>query len=224
MNAPKGYRFFHVVAMLSVATLLISNTIAVKIFSIGDFSFPAGIIVFPIDYILGDILTEIYGYERNRSVIWVGFVALSIMVICYVTAVKLPPVPFWHDQAAFQKLFNQTPRIALASFLAYLLGSFSNSYVLSKMKILTKGKYLWTRTIGSTIVAEAFDSFVFNFVAFAGIFGLSDLFVVALSGFVFKVLFETLATPFTYLIVNKLKKAENEDKFDYNANYNPIKF
>jgi uncharacterized integral membrane protein (TIGR00697 family) len=224
MQTPKGYRLFHVVAMLSVATLLISNTIAVKLFSIGNFTFPAGDIVFPIDYIIGDVLTEVYGYERTRSVIWTGFIALLLMVVCYVIAVQLVPVGFWHDQAAFAKLFDQTPRIALGSFAGFLCGSFSNSFVLSKMKIWTKGKFLWSRTIGSTIVAEALDSIIFNAIAFYGLFQLSNLFSVMYSGFIFKVAFEIIATPLTYFVVNKLKRIESEDKFDFDANYNPLKF
>ena len=223
MDKPKGYRLFHIVAILSVSTLLISNTIAVKLFHFGNFVFPAGIIVFPVAYILNDVLTEVYGYEKTRSVIWTGFLALAIMVLCYSLAVILSPASFWQDQAAFEKLFKQTPRIAMASILGYLVGSFSNSIILSKMKIITKGKYLWTRTIGSTIVGEGFDSFVFNFVAFAGIFATSDLITVAFSGFVFKVAFEAIATPITYLVIGWLKKAENEDKYDVNVNYNPIK-
>lgn len=224
MEKPKGYRLFHAVAIMSVATLLISNTIAVKLFSIGSYSFPAGIIVFPVAYILNDVLTEVYGYEKTRSVIWIGFIALGLMVLCYTIATYLTPASFWKDQESFERLFKQTPRIALASLLGYLVGSFSNSFVLSRMKVLTKGKRLWTRTIGSTIIGEGADSFVFNFVAFAGIFATSDLLTVVISGFLFKVIFEIIATPLTYLIIGWLKRVENEDKFDVDVNYNPIKF
>ena len=181
------------------------------------------IIVFPIAYILNDVLTEVYGYEKTRSVIWFGFVALALMVICYTTANYLTPASFWKEQAAFYTLFKQTPRIAIASFSGYLVGSFGNSIVMSRMKIWTKGKYLWTRTIGSTIVGETLDSFVFNFIAFIGMFAMNDLFIVALSGCIFKILFETIATPLTYIVVAWLKRVEHEDKYDYGVNYNPMK-
>ncbi len=223
MEKPKGYRLFHCVAMLFVASLLIANTIAVKVVMLGGFILPAGIIIFPLSYILNDCLTEVYGYEKTRSVIWWAFICLAVMAISYYVAVLLSPAPFWKEQESFQKLFGFVPRIVIASFIAFLIGSFLNSIVLSKIKIKTKGKFLWIRTIGSTIVGEGADSLIFNFIAFIGIFPLADVFTIALSGFLLKTLYEIFATPFTYFVVAKLKKIENEDKFDVGVNYNPFK-
>lgn len=223
MIKPVGYRLFHAVGMLSVALLIVSNTVAVKVVEIWGFVLPAGIICFPLAYIFNDVLTEVYGYEKTRSVIWWGFFALALTSIIYYVATILTPAPFWKDQESFAKLFGFVPRIAIASFLAYLVGSFLNSYVMSYMKIKTKGKHLWSRTIGSTIVGEGADSIVFNFVAFYGIFDFSNLIKIAISGFILKTLYEILATPLTYFVVNKLKKIENEDKFDHGISYNPFK-
>lgn len=223
MNKPVGYRLYHAIGMLSVALLIISNTVAVKVVEIWGFVLPAGIICFPLAYIFNDVLTEVYGYEKTRSIIWWGFLALALTSIIYYVATILTPAPFWKEQESFAKLFGFVPRIAIASFLAYLVGSFLNSYVMSYMKIKTKGKYLWTRTIGSTIVGEGADSIVFNFVAFYGIFDLNNLLKIVISGFILKTLYEIIATPITYFVVNKLKKIESEDKFDHGISYNPFK-
>lgn len=224
MSTPNGYRYFHGVSMLFVATLIIGNTLAVKIIQFGNFTLPAGIICFPIAYIVNDCLTEVYGYEKTRSVIWWGFFCLALMSLFYYCATLLTPAPFWKEQVAFGKLFGFAPRIAFASFIAFLIGSFLNSYVLSIMKIKTKGKYLWTRTIGSTIVGESADSIIFNFIAFIGVFGFSDLVKIAFSGFVLKTLYEIVMTPLTYFFVGWLKRKEQENKFDIEADYNPFKY
>ena len=223
MTRPQGYRYFHAVAMLSVASLLIGNTLAMKIIQIGSFTLPAGILCFPIVYIVNDCLTEVYGYEKTRSVIWWGFICLAFMSFFYYCATLLHPAPFWTEQAAFERLFSFAPRIGFASFIAFLIGSFLNSYVLSRMKIKTKGKHLWARTIGSTIVGEGADSLVFNCIAFIGVFGFSDVMQIALSGFILKTLYEVVMTPFTYIAVGWLKRKEEEDKYDVGANYNPFK-
>lgn len=223
MISPQGYRLFHAVSMLFVASLLIGNTLAVKIIQFGGFTLPAGILCFPIAYIVNDCLTEVYGYEKTRSVIWWGFVCLALMSFFYYCATLLTPAPFWTEQEAFGKLFGFAPRIGFASFVAFLIGSFLNSFVLSKMKIKTKGKHLWTRTIGSTIIGEGADSIIFNLVAFLGVFAFTDVLVIALSGFVLKTLYEIVMTPFTYLAINWLKRKENEDKYDLGADYNPFK-
>jgi hypothetical protein len=219
---PKGYRYFHIVSMLFVASLLVGNTVAAKIITFLGFSIPAGILCFPIAYIVNDVLTEVYGYRKAKSVIWWGFICLAFMTLVYYLSTIITPAPFWKDQLAYEKIFSIVPRIALGSLIAFLVGSFLNSIVLSKMKILTNGKYLWTRTIGSTIIGEGADSIIFNLVAFAGIFGVRDLVVIMVSGFLLKTLYETIATPLTYLVVGYLKKAEQEDRYDIGENYNPF--
>jgi uncharacterized integral membrane protein (TIGR00697 family) len=222
-NNPQGFRYFHVVAMVFLASLLIADTLAVKIIQVGSFTLPAGILCFPIAYIINDCLTEVYGYAKTRTVIWWGFFCLALMSLLYYLATIIPPAPFWTEQPAFEKLFGLVPRIALASFIAYLVGSFLNSYVMSIMKMKTKGKYLWTRTIGSTIVGEGADSLVFNLVAFYGVFGFGEVMFIAFSGFVLKTLYEVVMTPFTYIAIGWLKRKENEDKYDIGVDYNPFK-
>lgn len=223
MSKPAGYRFFHGIAMVFVASLMISNTIAVKIIEVGGFILPAGIICFPIAYIFGDVITEIYGYERNRSIIWWGFGCLALMSILYYIATLLPSAVFWKDQLAFEKLFGFIPRITIASFIAYLLGSFLNAFVMSVMKVKMKGKHLWVRTISSTILGEGVDSLIFNFLAFYGVFELNNILYIAFSGFLLKTFYEIVATPATYLIVRKLKQLEKEDKYDIGISYTPFK-
>lgn len=222
-KSPVGYRLFHVVAMVFVAMLMISNTIAVKIIEVGPFTLPAGILCFPLAYIINDCAVEVYGYERVRSIIWWGFGCLLIMAILYFTATIIPSPDFWKNQSAFEKLFGFVPRIVIASFIAYLFGSFLNAYVMSAMKVKMKGKHLWMRTISSTILGEGVDSFVFNFIAFFGVFELNNLLYIAFSGFVLKTIFEIVFTPATYLLVGKLKKYENEDKYDFGISYTPFK-
>lgn len=219
---PHGYRLFHGIAMLFAASLLVSNTVAVKVIEVWGFVLPAGIICFPVAYIINDCLTEVYGYEKTRSAIWFGFGCLGFMSIVYYLAMLLPPAAFWQDQEAFSKLFGLTPRIAAASFIAYLVGSFLNSVVMSRMKVATKGRFLWTRTIGSTIVGEGADSFVFNIVAFSGVFPFDRVLFIALSGFVLKTAYEVLATPLTYAAVRWLKRVESEDKYDHDIRYTPF--
>lgn len=223
MNRPEGYRLLDVVAMGFVAMLLIANTIAVKVVQIGEFVLPAGIICFPVAYIFGDVLTEVYGYEKTRRIIWIGFACLGIMSLFYYIATILSPASFWEDQAAFERLFGFAPRIAAASFAAYLVGSFLNAFVMSRMKVWTGGRHLWMRTIGSTIVGEGIDSVVFNVAAFAGVFQLHQVFYIALSGFVLKTLYEIAATPVTYVLVGQLKRIEGVDQYDRGISYNPFR-
>jgi len=215
-------RLFPVVGMIFVAFLLISNTIAVKIVEIWGFFLPAGILCFPVTYIFGDILTEVYGFRRSRLVIWTGFLCLLFMSLFYWGSTLLTPAPFWEAQESYARFFRLSPRIALASFIAYLVGEFSNSIVLSRMKILFRGRHLWMRTIGSTIVGEGIDSVIFNFSAFAGVFHLREVAYIALSGYVLKVAYEIVATPLTYAAVSFLKKFEGVDHYDHGIRYNPI--
>ena len=229
----KSYRYFSLVTAIFVTVLVISNIIAVKLISIGGLILPAAVILFPISYIFGDILTEVYGYANARKVIWTGFLCNLLAVIAIWVAGILPSAPIWSAgsfstpataQQAYAAILGFTPRLLGASFIAYLVGEFLNSFVLAKLKIKTAGKFLWVRTIGSTIVGEGADSAIFISIAFWAILPTNALLTTILSQWLFKVAYETLATPFTYLIVNFLKKKENEDYFDRGTNFNPVSF
>jgi uncharacterized integral membrane protein (TIGR00697 family) len=208
--------------------LIVSNIIAIKIadFSrvsgpIDDFFLPAAVIVFPVSYILGDILTEVYGYRVARRVIWSAFLANALAVGAIVAAEQLPSAPFWQDQQAYESILGQTWRIVAASFSAFLVGEFSNAMVLSRMKLLTSGRLLWTRTIGSTIVGQGVDSAIFITIAFAGREGV-PLWGLIWRQWLFKVGYEALATPLTYVVVNGLKRLEGIDTFDHGVELNPL--
>lgn len=216
---PVGYRYFHIVAMIFVASLLIANTVAVKIITFAGFTLPAGIIVFPVAYIFGDVLTEIYGFRRTRSVIWCGFGCLAGMAFLYWIATILPAAPFWTDSEPFARMLGFVPRIVFASFIAYLVGEFLNSFVLSRLKVKTEGKHFWMRALASTAIGEGADSIVFNTVAFAFVFPWKVLGVIMLSGWVLKCLYEVIALPITYAIVGWLKRAEGIDTFDRDVTY-----
>lgn len=214
-----NYKLFHGLAMVYVTMLLVSNTVAVKLIAFKGFVLPAGIICFPIAYIFGDVLTEVYGYEKTKSVIWWGFACLALMSLVYYLAVIITPASFWDKQDAFSQLFGFVPRIAISSFVAYLVGSFLNAIIMSFLKVKTDGRYLWLRTISSTIVGEGVDSVIFNLSAFLFIFPLSDVLHIAFSGFVLKTLYEIIATPITYIVVAKIKKIEHEDVYDKGVSY-----
>lgn len=222
MDYPIGYRYFHVVAMVFVTSLLIANTLAVKVVTIFGFTLPAGIIVFPIAYIFGDVLTEVYGYKRTRSIIWWGFFCLGLMAFFFWAGTLLPPAAFWKDQEAFVRLFGFVPRIAISSLFAYLIGEFLNSAVLSKLKVKTEGRHFWLRAILSTIVGQGADSLVFNFAAFYGVFPTNEVFFIAFSGWVLKSLYEVVVLPLTYVIAGRLKRAEGIDTFDRGISYSPF--
>lgn len=219
----KTFKYYDIVGMAFVAVLLVSTIAAQKLFAFGSFTLTAGIIVFPFSYIFGDILTEVYGYAKARRVVWVGFLANIFLAVVCVIATALPPAPGWPFQEQFATVLTFVPRIVAASLLAYLVGEFVNSYVMAKMKIWTSGRHLWARTIGSTAVGQAVDTLVFVIVAFAGVLPLSVMIATMISGYLFKVAYEVLATPLTYLIVNKLKKAEGVDHFDIGTNFTPFK-
>lgn len=219
----KQFRYYEFVMAAFVTVLLCSNLIgASKIASLGDFSFGAGVLFFPISYIFGDVLTEVYGYARARRVVWAGFGAMIFASFMSWIVLALPPAQGWEHQAAFETVFAATPRIVVGSLIAFFCGEFCNSYVLAKMKVATGGKFLWMRTIGSTIVGEGVDSLLFYPIAFYGIWP-NDLVVkVMFSNYLIKVGWEAVITPFTYLIVNALKKAEHEDHFDRHTDFNPF--
>ena len=209
-------------AALFVTCLLTANTMAAKLVTVGGVVLSAAIVIFPVSYIVGDVLTEVWGYGAARRVIWLGFGCNTLMVAAIWVGGELPAAPFWKGQAAYSEILGQTPRILLASFVAYLVGEFANSFVLAKLKILTHGRWLWTRTIGSTIVGEGVDSLLFYPLAFLGSWAASDVVQVMITNYVLKVAWEVAATPFTYRIVNFLKRAENEDYYDRNTNFNPF--
>jgi uncharacterized integral membrane protein (TIGR00697 family) len=218
-----GYRYFDLIMALFVAVLLISNVASSKILKLGPFTFDGGTILFPISYIFGDILTEVYGYRRSRRVIWVGFACAGLMAGVFALVGALPPAEGWENQAAYQAILGTTPRIVLGSLIAYFAGEFSNSYTLAKMKILTQGRWLWTRTIGSTLVGEGVDTVLFVTIAFAGTLPWSLFISIITSNYIFKVGLEAAMTPATYRITNFLKQAENQDVYDTDTDFNPFK-
>jgi queuosine precursor transporter len=215
-------KYFLYIAILFVAVLMISNTTASKIIELGPFVVSGAIFVFPISYIFGDVLTEVYGYKASRKIIWSGFAALIFMSFWYWFIQILPPAPFWPNQVAFETILGSVPRITLASITAYFLGEFSNSFVLSRMKVWMNGKHLWMRTIGSTIVGEGVDSLVFVTIAFGGTMPLGAMFTIIGSIYLLKVLYEIIATPLTYAVVKKIKRVEGIDVYDKDINYNPF--
>ncbi len=228
--AQRQYRYYDLVMAAFVTVLICSNLIGpAKIAQLdlpvlGVVTFGAGVLFFPISYVFGDVLTEVYGYDRARKVIWAGFAGLIFASVMATIVVALPPAPFWHHQAAYEVAFGSAWRIVLASMVAYFCGEFVNSFVLAKMKILTRGRWLWTRTIGSTIAGEAVDSALFYPLAFygTGIIPNDKLPLVMVAQFVTKVAVEVLFTPLTYKIVNALKRAEQEDYYDRRTNFNPF--
>jgi uncharacterized integral membrane protein (TIGR00697 family) len=221
-NTPRLYRWIDLVTAAFVAVLLISNVASTKIVQLGPFSFDGGTILFPLAYIFGDVLTEVYGYKRSRRVIWTGFVWILAAALIFAIVDILPPAQGWTMQDSFHNILGQTPRIVAASLIAYFAGEFSNSFVLARLKLITNGRWLWLRTIGSTLVGEAVDTVLFLIIAFAGVLPSYLLWAVILSNYVFKVGVETLFTPLTYRLVNWLKKAEQEDVFDRGTNFNPF--
>lgn len=230
MTSQHNYRYYEFVMAAFVTVLICANLIGpAKIAQLdlpllGVVTFGAGVLFFPISYVFGDILTEVYGYARARRVIWAGFAGLGFASFMATVVVALPPAPFWTHQAAYEVAFGNAPRIVAASMIAYFCGEFVNSYVLAKMKIATRGRWLWTRTIGSTIAGEAVDSALFYPLAFygAGIIPDDKLPMVMAAQFVAKVGVEVLLTPVTYRIVNFLKRAEQVDHYDRDTDFSPF--
>jgi uncharacterized integral membrane protein (TIGR00697 family) len=212
---------FLVISAVFVTSLITANIIAVKVISVGSLILPAAIVIFPLSYIFGDILTEVYGYRWARRVIWLGFLCNLIFVIFAWVGQLLPPAPFWGGQEAYESILGYTPRLLAASFGGYLVGEFINSFVLAKMKLLTKGRWLWTRTIGSTVVGQGLDTAVFITLAFVGT--PSFAMIMILHHWLAKVAIEAIATPFTYATVNTLKRKEGLDTYDYETNFNPFR-
>ena len=227
---PRQFRYFDYVMVAFVTILLLSNLIGagkravVDLPLIGPWPFGAGVLFFPVSYVIGDVLTEVYGYAHARRCIWAGFVALLFMVVMSVVVVALPPDAGWTGQAAYEAVFGQTPRIVFASVFAFWAGEFVNSYVLARMKIWTQGKMLWTRTIGSTVFGQAIDSALFYPLAFLGAAGWTagQVATVALTQWVIKVTWEALLTPATYAVVGWLKRREGVDVFDTATDFSPF--
>jgi uncharacterized integral membrane protein (TIGR00697 family) len=219
----QGYSiWFVVIVALFITTLITANIIAVKLVDIGGLILPAAIVIFPISYIVGDVLTEVYGYRQARRVIWIGFFCNLVAVLAIWLGQGLPSAVFWDGQAAYERILGYTPRLLVASFLAYLVGEFANSYVLAKLKIVTQGKQLWMRTIGSTLVGQGLDSLVFITLAFVGTLPLAVLLTTVVTQWLVKSAYEAIVTPLTYLVVNFLKEREGVDVYDYDTHFNPV--
>ncbi len=210
-----------IITAVFITCLITANVIAVKLVSLGAIVLPAAIFVFPLSYIFGDVLTEVYGYRQTRRVIWLAFACNLVFVFFVWVGQILPAASFWEGQSAYERILGYTPRLLAASFLGYLVGEFANSFVLARMKVLTGGRWLWSRTIGSTVVGQGLDTAIFITVAFAGT--PAFLPVLILYHWLAKTLIEALATPLTYRLVNHLKRREGMDIYDEETNFNPFR-
>ena len=219
-----GFRYFDFVMAAFVAILLLSNVIgAAKPAQLWGFTFGAGILFFPLSYVIGDVLTEVYGYGRARRCVWAGFVAVLFMAFMSWVVVSLPPAPGWEGQAAYESVFGQVPRIVLASVAAFWAGELVNAYVLARMKIWTKGRHLWIRTIGSTVFGQGVDSLIFYPLAFLGVWETKTVLLVMVTNWALKVAWEILLTPATYAVVGFLKRREGVDVFDEGTDFTPFR-
>jgi uncharacterized integral membrane protein (TIGR00697 family) len=214
---------FVIITGLFITCLITANIIIVKQIVVGPFFLPAAVIIFPISYILSDVLTEVYGYSQARRVIWLGFICNLLAVVAILIGQILPAASTFEGQSAYEIILGSTPRFLIASFVAYLAGEFSNSFILSRMKIATKGRWLWTRTISSTVVGQGIDTVIALTISFVGVLSWPVLSIMILSHWLFKCLYEILATPLTYLVVNYLKRKEQMDVYDYHTDYNPLR-
>lgn len=222
-GARRHFAYFDYVMAAFVAILLLSNLIgASKLAQVGGVQFGAGILFFPVSYVIGDVLTEVYGYANARRCVWAGFFALVFMAFMSFVVVAMPPAPGWSGQAAYESVFGSTWRIVLASVVAFWAGEFVNSFVLSKLKLLTRGAHLWTRTIGSTVFGQAVDSALFYPIAFLGTWTTTQVLTVMVTNWFFKVLWEVVLTPVTYAVVGWLKRREGVEVFDENVNFSPF--
>lgn len=225
MPAPpdRTYKHLDSLTLIFVVVLLISNLVAQKICKIGPLTLSGAELLFPITYIFGDIFTEVYGYAASRRAIWIGFFASALLSVMGAIVVALPPAPGWHNQTAFATVFGFIPRLVVASLIAYWAGEFTNSFTLAKMKLLTRGRWLWTRTVGSTITGQAVDTATVVLIAFWGKAPRMTLLALIASAYVTKVIYEILATPLTYAVVGWLKKTEHSDAFDTHSSFNPFR-
>ncbi len=221
--AKRTYKHLDTLTLIFVVVLLISNLVAQKICRIGPLTLSGAELLFPITYIFGDIFTEVYGYAASRRAIWIGFFASALLSVMGAIVVALPPAPGWRNQAAFATVFGFIPRLVVASLIAYWAGEFTNSYTLAKMKLLTRGRWLWTRTVGSTVTGQAVDTATVVLIAFLGKAPWRTLFALIVSAYVTKVIYEILATPLTYAVVGWLKNTEQSDAFDVHSSFNPFR-
>jgi queuosine precursor transporter len=218
----RRFRYYEVLVHIFVVVLLVSNLVGQKITAIGPFRISGAQLLFPITYIFGDVFTEVYGYSASRRAIWLGFYASALLSAMGMFTVWLPPAPDWGNQAAFATIFGFVPRMVAASLVAFWCGEFANSLVMAKMKVLTRGRHLWTRTIGSTVVGQGVDTVVLMVLAFAGSLPASLIANLIVSGYLGKVAYEILATPLTYAVVNFLKRQEGVDPLDIGVSFNPF--
>ncbi len=229
-NAPKtmttrSYRYLDIVSVLFVVVLIVSNITAIKAIRLPAWcplAMDGGNILFPISYIFGDILVEVYGYARSRRVIWLGFGSNALAASIFALVAALPPAAGWELQDSFKAILGQAPRVVLASLCAFFCGEFTNSFVMAKMKIWTEGRHLWSRTIGSTLAGQLVDSILFTTIGFAGVWPWTLMLQVIAGNYLFKVTYEALATPLTYAVVGFLKRAESEDFYDHQTSFNPF--
>jgi len=219
---PKQYKYLGLITALYITVLIVSNTTAGKFVQLGSLIFSAPILFFPVTYIIADILTEVYGYAKARSVLWMVIISSLIMAVLYAVVVYLPPAAGFDANAAFTRVLGQVPRIVFASLVAVFVGGILNDYILAKMKVWTKGKHLWARTIGSTIVGEGADTLLFFLIGFYGVIPTGILISAMVTGWLLKVAIEVIMTPVTYKVVKKLKEVEGEDYYDTNTNFNPL--
>jgi len=219
----REYRYLGMLTAAFVTCLVTSNIIAVKIIDVAGVVVPAAVVIFPLSYLFGDVLTEVYGYARARQVIWTGFACNALAVLAIWIGGRLPAAVFWDGQAAYVRILGSTPRLLAASFAAYLVGEFLNSLVLARLKIATHGRWLWTRTIGSTLAGQGADSLVFILAAFGGTLEGASLARVVIAQWLVKSAYETVATPLTYAVVRFLKRTERVDCYDTDTNFNPFR-
>jgi uncharacterized integral membrane protein (TIGR00697 family) len=222
VHAPK-HRFLDLLQVAFVVVLLVSNLLAQKICRIGPFAVSGAILLFPITYIFGDVFTEVYGYAASRRAIWLGFSATSLLYASAAVTIALPADPGWHNQAAFSTVFGFVPRILAASLVAFWAGEFANSYVMARLKLATDGRWLWTRTIGSTVVGQAVDTVLVIALTFGGVVSWATIASMIVTGYLLKVGYEALATPLTYAVIYALKRAEGGEVMDTHTSFNPFR-
>jgi len=224
LSEARRYKYLDVLTTTFVVILLVSNLVAQKICMIGPLAVSGAVLLFPVTYIFGDVFTEVYGFAASRRAIWLGTFGTALLYAMGVVVISLPGAPGWKNQQAFQIVFGFLPRIQTASLIAFWAGDFANSYTMARMKLLTNGKMLWTRTVGSTVVGQAVDTTLVIILTFAGKYPAMTLINMILTGYGLKVAYEVLATPLTYAVVGALKRAEHSDAFDRNEDFNPFRF
>ena len=226
----KNFKYYDLILGAYVCVLLCANLIGpakvttIQVPIIGPKTFVAGVIFFPISYFFGDVLTEVYGYAASRRAIWLGFFGTALLYVIGAIVIALPSAPGWRNEQAFSTVFGFIPRILAASLIAFWAGEFANSYTMARLKLITNGRMLWTRTIGSTVVGQAVDTILVITLTFGGIYSASILLNIMVTGYALKVAYEVIATPLTYLVVNWLKRAEQSDAFDRHQSFNPFSF